>query len=360
MISVQDIIAEMERIAPAWLAEDGDRIGLQVGSPGSEARTVCVCVDPSPKALGAALDRKAGLIIAHHPLIYHPLASLTGQDFVSAAVIRLVQAGAALFVAHTNLDSAPGGVNDCLAAALGLADTELMVPRRQEQFYKIAVFVPEEALEAVRNAMADAGAGVIGEYSHCSFRVSGTGSFLPSGKAKPYTGEPGRLEEVPELRLEMLCAGTRKDAVVEAMAAAHPYEEAAFDVYPLANEPVRYGFGRVGGLAEPVKLADFAERVRAALLPACLKVAGDPERMVKRVAALGGGGSQAYTDALRCGADVYVTGDTRHHDVLAAEAEGMAVIDAGHFETERPGMLDLARRLKDRFSGHGIDVAYVE
>lgn len=360
MLTVSEIIAELDNIAPLHLADEGDPIGLQVGSRGSEVSRVRVCVDTCPRVIDKALQQGADLIAAHHPLIYAPLKSVTDGDPVSETVAKLVRAGASLYVMHTNLDAAPGGINDALAARLDLRDTVLMTPRKRDQFYKIVVFVPEEALGAVQHAMTQAGAGVIGNYTYCSFRVSGTGTFLPGDDAQPHVGTPGTLEEVEEYRLEMLCSATCRDAVIEAMLTAHPYEEAAYDVYPLANQPSAHGFGRVGDLPEPAKLSAFAETVRLALQPACLKVVGQSDRLISRVAVCGGGGSGLFRDAIGLGADVYVTGDTKHHDVLTAEALGLAIIDAGHFETERPGVIALSDRLTDLLAGSGIDVAYVE
>jgi dinuclear metal center YbgI/SA1388 family protein len=360
VLKVSDFIAKLEEIAPPWLAEEGDRIGLQVGDPNANARVLRVCVDACPRVIDSALGQGADLIVSHHPLIYTPLLSVTADDPVAQTVAALVRKGASLYVMHTNYDSAPDGVNDCLAAALGLADTVLMTPRKRDQFHKIAVFVPEGAVGPVRDAMAQAGAGVISSYTYCSFYTPGTGTFLPGDQTQPHKGTPGAMEEVEEYRLEMLCSGACLGAVIVAMRAAHPYEEVAYDVYPLANEPSAFGFGRVGDLDTPMPLSEYAEIVREALRLSCLKIVGQPDRIIKRVAVGAGGCSSLYADAARLGADLYVTGDTKHHDMLAAEALGMAMIDAGHFETERPGMVALVDRIIQALPGHEIDVAYVE
>lgn len=359
MITVARVVEELERIAPPWLAEEGDAIGLQIGGMENEVHRVRVCVDASPRVVDMALEQQADLIVSHHPLIYTPLKSVVSGDPVAQTVASLIRAEASLCVMHTNYDSAPGGVNDVLASELGLTESVLMTPRKQTLLYKIAVFVPEEALESVRDAMSAAGAGVIGDYTHCSFRTAGTGTFLPTDEARPHVGTVGRLEETSEYRLEMLVSDTARDSVIAAMLAVHPYEEVAYDVYHLANEPERFGFGRVGALESPVSLADFAVTVRSKLQPAAMKVTGDAAKLIRRVAVGAGGCSGLFSDAVALGADVYVTGDTKHHDVLAAESLGMAVIDAGHFETEQPGMVMLADRLAAAFSGHEIEVSYV-
>ncbi len=360
MPTVADLIDELENIAPPHLADDDDRIGLQVGNPTSEVRKLCVSVDTSAPVVGTAIAQEADMLVAHHPLIYEPLRAVAAGDPVAERVMKLVRAGISTYVMHTNFDTAPGGVNDALASRLGVVDTSPLTNRKQDRFYKISVFVPVEAIDRVRNAMADAGAGRIGQYTHCSFRTLGVGSFVPMPAAQPYIGEHGRLEEVEEYRLEMICAESWLDYVIAEMLDKHPYDEVAYDLYELANEPIIYGYGRVGALDKEATLGEFAERVKATLSVRFPKVFGDPERTIRRVALLGGGGSGHYKDALAMGADVYVTGDTRHHDILEAEGAGLAVIDAGHFETEKPGMVDLSERLKRTFAGSGMEISYIE
>ena len=360
MATVGDLIVRLDEIAPPWMADDGDAIGLQVGDPSVKVKRVCVAVDASGPVIDIAVERKADLLITHHPLIYWPLRSLATGDTVPNHAAKLIRSGTALFVMHTNYDTAPGGVNDVLAQALGVVDTSTLTVRRRDRYYKVAVFVPAEAVGPVRDAMADAGAGRIGLYSHCSFRAPGTGSFRPLPEARPYVGQVGRLEEVEEYRLEMICTGTALDGVVHAMREKHPYEEVAHDVYELANEPVKLGFGRVGALPIEKSLGEFAEHVRNTLDVRFPKLAGNPETRVKTVALCSGGGSSLYRDAAKAGADVFVTGDTKHHEILDANALGLAVIDAGHFETEKPGMVALADKLENELSRLGLEIGYIE
>ncbi|MGC8862873.1 MAG: Nif3-like dinuclear metal center hexameric protein [Armatimonadota bacterium] len=359
MPSVGEVIEVLELIAPPWMADDGDAIGLQVGDRSPQVRRIRTAVDPTREVVDAALDQQADLLVTHHPLIRSPLRSLAAGDPVADRALRLATGECALYVLHTNYDTAPGGVNDVLAEKLGLRECVPLTAKRQDRYHKVVVFVPDEAVEQVRNAMAEAGAGRIGLYSHCSFRVRGTGSFLPGGAAKPHVGAPGRLEEVDEWRLEMICTGAVLDGVLRAMRENHPYEEVAYDVYELANEPVRLGYGRIGSLAEPATLSDFAQHVRDMLNVRFLRLFGDPSRQVRTVAVCSGGGASLYREAAGAGADVYVTGDWKHHDILNAADLGLTVIDAGHFETERPGMAALAERLAAE-CGPNVDVKYVE
>lgn len=357
---VADLIDELESIAPPDLADEDDHVGLQVGDPSAQVSRICVSVDTSAPVIDAAIAAGADLLVAHHPLIYKPLQAVVPADPVAARVMKLISSNTALFVMHTNFDTAPGGINDALAGRLGVLDASPLTDRKQDKLYKIAVFVPQEAAEQVRNAMAEAGAGRIGQYSHCSFRTVGTGSFVPLPAAQPYIGTTGKLEEVEEIRLEMVCAGSLLDWVLAEMLEKHPYDEVAYDLYELANEPLIYGYGRVGTLDSPITLAEFAERAKSALEVRFPKVFGDLGKRISRVALLGGGGSRFYREAVAARADVFVTGDTRHHDILDALDAGIAIVDAGHFETEKPGMVALVERLRNTFAGSGMDIDYVE
>ncbi len=360
MATVSDFIEELEAIAPPDLADESDRIGLQVGTADKPVEKVCVSLDTTLQVIDAAIDEKADLLIAHHPLIYSPLQSVAVGNPVADRVIKLVKADISLFVLHTNFDSALGGTNDVLARMLGVSCLTPLVANKRDSFYKIVVFVPAEAVEKVRNAMAEAGAGVIGQYTHCSFRSPGTGSFVPLPAADPYVGDIGKLVEVKELRLEMICAGSWLNDVLAAMIEAHPYDEVAYDLYELANEPIIYGYGRVGLLDEEMTLQKFADRVRTSLKLETMRVMGDPKKTISRVALCTGSGSSFYKNALAAGADVYVTGEAKYHDMLDANAAGLAMIEAGHFETEKPGMVDLTERLQKTFAGSGVQTQYIE
>jgi dinuclear metal center YbgI/SA1388 family protein len=360
MMTIGDVIEWLEGIAPRWMADEGDPGGLQVGDPSADVESVCAAVDASAPVVDQAIEQGAGLLIVHHPVIYNPIKSLAAGDVLADKLTKLIRGRVAVYVMHTNLDTAPGGLSDVLAEVLGVQDTIPLTNRRQDSIHKIVVFVPEEALGAVRDAMAEAGAGGIGKYSHCSFRSAGVGTFVPLEGAQPYIGGVGKLEEVGEYRLEMICPASSLEVVVDAMRGAHPYEEVAYDVYELANEPRKVGFGRVGTLEQPISLADFAERVRAALNLDCMRVAGDRARLVRTVAVCPGSGSRFAADAIRCGADVYIAGELRHFDILDANAQGMAMIDAGHFETERPGMVALVDRQQRELNGRGLRVGYIE
>ncbi|MGI2326561.1 Nif3-like dinuclear metal center hexameric protein [Planococcus sp. YIM B11945] len=326
----QQIIDEFEKWAPKYLAMENDPIGLHVGTLNKKIERVLVTLDVNERVADEAIEKGAGLIIAHHPPIFRPLKSLQ-TDFPQGRLMeKLIKNDIAVYAAHTNLDVAKGGVNDLLAEALGLKDTKVLVPTYEAELVKIAVFVPESHADAVRDALGKAGAGAIGDYEYCSYSLAGTGRFLPTEGADPYIGEPGKMETVEESKIEVVIPKTKKDQAIRAMIAAHPYEEVAYDVFTLENKEVAMGLGRVGTLPAELPLADFAELVKKRLDVPAARVVGDLKKTVKKVAVLGGDGNKYIQAAKRSGADVYVTGDLYFHVAQDAEAMDLAVVDPGH------------------------------
>jgi dinuclear metal center YbgI/SA1388 family protein len=358
-LKITDIIRDLEEIAPPRLADDGDNIGLQIGDASNDVLKVVVAVDPTLSVVDHAINTGTDLIICHHPLIYTPIKTLALGSPTADVIVKLIKAGISLYVMHTNYDAAAGGVNDVLAEVLGVRDARLLVTRHHERQLKVAVFTPYEALDKVRDAMAEAGAGVIGNYTHCSFRTEGTGTFKPLPEAQPYIGEIGKLEEALEYRLEMIVPEWKLSQVIDAMISVHPYEEVAYDVYVLANQPKAYGYGRIGRLENPMKLSDFRSSVEKALESHQIRMVGRSDKQVQMVAVCSGAGKSFISDAHTAGADVYVTADVGYHDFAAAEALGLAVIDAGHYETERPAMQALYRLLMQKYDGQRISVQFV-
>ncbi|MBP6964670.1 MAG: Nif3-like dinuclear metal center hexameric protein [Armatimonadetes bacterium] len=360
---LKDIIPILEEIAPPHYAQEGDSIGLQIGDPDADVSSIVVSVDVTPEVVRECARRSADLLITHHPLIspnWQPLPSVRLDVYPQSLVYQLINSGIALYVMHTNYDSADGGINDTLAEKLGVLDGEVMLPTWTDKLFKLVTFVPADALDAVRDAISEAGAGWIGKYSHCTFQTPGVGTFKPLEGAEPYVGKVGELEKTPEIRLETIVPDDRLHDVISAMIAAHPYEEVAYDVYPLKNEGRTHGIGLCGSLRKPTTFGAFCEMLCKVLTVPDPRKAGDPDSKVEKVAMLGGGGSKRIGLAHSMGADVYVTGDVNHHQFLEAKALGINVIDATHFWTERPGMVALAPRLKDILSSDGIAVEYVD
>jgi dinuclear metal center YbgI/SA1388 family protein len=328
---------------PAW-AEAWDSTGLQVGDRAAPAARVLVSLDPTREVVEEAVDRGCGLLVAHHPLLFRPAARLDLADPVAAAVATALLAQVAVAACHTNADVASPGVSDVLAEVLDLRVTGPLHGTEAGTRAKLVVFVPSADTAKVLDAVAGAGAGVIGEYTHCSFRVRGTGTFIPSEAARPAIGERGALNEVEEDRLEVVVSREALGGVVSALLEAHPYEEVAYDVYPLAG-PTGLGLGRVAAVDDPIRGETLVARCRERLGREP-RVAGEPDREVRRVAVCGGAGASLVPDALRAGVDAYVTGDLKHHEAQDAAAGGLLVIDAGHHATEWPFVPHLADSLR--------------
>lgn len=356
MIKVRDVIAAMEEIAPPWLAVDGDPVGLHVGDPERRVKRVAVSLDASLAALAEAVKARSDMVVAHHPRFYRGLATLAETDPAGRRAAALARSGLAVYSAHTNLDMAPGGTNDLLAEAAGLRAPVLIAPEREERLIKLAVFVPAAHVEKVRRAVCGAGAGAIGKYADCTFRARGTGTFSCGEDARPFQGRPGSFEEADEYRLESVFPETLRRAVVDAMLKAHPYEEAAYDLYPLAaGMGRRYGFGRLGDLGVPGTLSVFAGRLAKATGSTMTQYAGKPGMKIRRAAVWAGAGV-AVGKVIACGPDAVVAGEMGYHDVEAFLDAGIGVVTLGHGFSEELVLRPLAARLKKLLRGVDVTV----
>lgn len=352
-MTVRDIAAALERWAPPGSKLSYDHVGLQVGDPAREVRSALVALDLTPAVVDEAEATGADLIVTHHPLLFRPLKRLVPTDFVSGLAYRLAQSGIAYYAIHTNLDAAPGGVSFALAEHLGLRDV-CFLDGMTESLVKLVTFAPLDHAEAVRAALAEAGAGQIGGYTECAFTTTGTGHFRPGDGTDPHTGSPGKLEAAEEVRLEMEVARWDVGRVVSALKQSHPYEEVAYDLYPVEQPTTRAGLGVIGTIEKPEPLKVFLEGVAEKLDAAALRYVGDPEATVKTVAVCGGAGSSLVSTALAAGADAFVTADVTYHTFFQPLAPDgtprMALIDAGHYETEFVTERLLVAWLSERFS----------
>ena len=360
--TVADVRAALDEIAPPSLAQSWDNVGLILGDPAGIVRRVLLCIDLTLPVVQEAIRGKFDFIVAYHPLIFKPIhrvrADSTGTD---ASVFHCARAGIAVYSPHTALDAADGGTNDVLAALAGVRDPRPLeyadtpgAPR-----CKLVVFVPASDVERVADALFDAGAGRIGEYEKCSYRVSGRGTFFGGASTKPTRGARGRLEIVDEIRLETVVPSDRIPHAVAALRAAHPYEEPAFDLYPLKPEPTD-GIGRVGPLEKPTSLAALARRLQRATGARCVQLVGDPQRRIERaVIVAGAAGSLPFRTTL-CAGDVVITGEIRHHDALAIERSGAAAIALGHWASERPVLHPLAEALRTRIRSIRVVVSIAD
>jgi dinuclear metal center YbgI/SA1388 family protein len=345
MVRVHEIADAIEKIAPSALAEDWDNVGLQVGDPVGEVNRVLVALTPLPEVFEEAGEIEADFLLFHHPLILRALKSVDTASYPGGLVTCAIKANLNVYAAHTSYDAAPEGVSVTLAESLGLGGPLKIVAPRGE-LRKLVVFVPEENADEISDALTEAGAGVIGDYTHCTFRTPGTGTFFGGEGTDPYAGEKGRLERVPEIRLETVVPAHAAARAITAVRAAHPYEEPALDVYPVGGYPEGCGYGRAGVLPKPLTPEELREHVSSTLgFPARLVADPEPERRIERVAVLGGSGGSFIREAVTSGTDAYVTGDLDYHDALLAESFGLVAIDAGHAATELPSLEPLARRL---------------
>ncbi|NEE01998.1 Nif3-like dinuclear metal center hexameric protein [Phytoactinopolyspora halotolerans] len=359
MAKLADVLNVLEQHYPPATAESWDAVGLVCGDPDAEVRRVLFAVDPVAVVADEAIDWGADLIVTHHPLFLRPVHGVAATTPKGRLVHRLISNGIALYVAHTNADSAADGVNDALAAAIGLRDLRPLSPHPGEQQDKLIVFVPEPDAGRVLDALTAAGAGVIGNYERCAWTTSGTGTFRPGAGANPTIGRVGDIEEVAEFRLEMVLPRRLRAAVVDALTAAHPYEEPAYDIYELAALPASTGLGRIGTLEQPETLREFVRRVAGALpsTVAGVRAAGDPDAEIRQVAICGGAGDSFLQAARRAGVDAYVTGDLRHHPVSEAMDDGgPALVDVAHWAGEWPWLVRAANRLRADLSGEGTRV----
>jgi dinuclear metal center YbgI/SA1388 family protein len=335
----------IETIAPSSLAEEWDNCGLQIGDPKAEVNRVLVALTPLPEVFEEAEEKGANFLLFHHPLIFDPLKAVVTSSYPGGLLTRAIHNGLAVYAAHTSYDAAPAGVSVALARALGLSDP-LRVLSPRGALRKLVVFVPEENADAVVKALAEVGAGVIGDYTECTFRTLGRGTFRGGEDASPYLGEKGRLEEVQEVRIETVVAAHTVGRAVNAATTAHPYEEVALDVYPVEGSPDGCGFGRVGTLPERLTAEELREHVSESLgFPS--RLLADSGRRVETVAVLGGSGGSFIPEVAASGAHAYVTGDVDYHEALLAESLDLAVIDAGHAATELPSLEPLALRLTE-------------
>ena len=356
-VTVADIAGLMNRLAPPDLAESWDNCGLQAGSPGWPANRIRVALDPSYEVIVSACEAGADLLVTHHPLLFSGLKRVDFTRMPGSALKMAVENRLSIFSAHTNLDSATGGLNDACAEKLGLQDIRVLDSPRLPEYRKLAVFVPGTHEDAVLGALEDSPAGNYGAYSSCSFSVNGKGRFKPSAEASPFIGSAGAMTVADEVRIETIVAAADLEDVVSRIRAVHPYETMAYDVFPLAGSVGRaQGLGRIGALEKPLTLDALAGLVRERFGVDHVRVAGASDLSVSRVAVCSGSGASLMDAFLASSAEVFVSGELKHHNGLAARESGRGLIDVGHFETEYLVVDLLVGRLRALAAGAGLDV----
>lgn len=330
----KDVIRFLEEKYPKNLAYDWDNIGLMIGDTKSNIKRILVSLEATESVIDEAIEKNVDLIITHHPFIFKGLKSIDKNSPKGRCIYKLIQNNINIYSAHTNFDIAFDGLNDGLANILELQNINILETTKVEKLYKIAVYVPISHEEDVRNAMALSGAGHIGNYSHCTFNTKGIGTFIPLKNTNPYIGTKGNLEKVDEIKIETICKKNDLDKIIKEMLNAHPYEEVAYDIYELYMEREKYGIGRIGHLKESITLGLFAKIVKEKLNLQDLRIAGDSNKQVKKVALVSGSGADFISKAYSVNADIIITGDVKYHDAQDAVELGIGVIDAGHFGSE--------------------------
>jgi dinuclear metal center YbgI/SA1388 family protein len=332
-MKLKDLCSYLDSAVPLSFQEGYDNSGLQVGSPEREISSAIIALDVTEEVINEAVAHKCDVLVSHHPLIFHPIKSLTGKSFTERILYKAVKNDIAVYSAHTNLDVLSNGVSSKMAEKIGLEEISVLLPS-ENKLLKLVTYIPESHLEVVRNALFEAGAGVIGNYDQCGFTASGTGSFRGNEITNPFRGEKGKIHFEKEIRFETILFSHLKDKAIKVLLEAHPYEEVAYDLYSLENKNAGTGLGCIGKFHNPVSENDFLKMVTSifeAKGVRCSKPTGKP---VRKVALCGGSGASLLNLAIASGADAFLTADIKYHDFFNAENK-ILLVDAGHFETEK-------------------------
>jgi dinuclear metal center YbgI/SA1388 family protein len=332
MTYIKDIIYELEKLAPLAYQESYDNAGLLVGTHETVVQGILFTLDVTEEVVNEAIEKGCNLIVAHHPIIFKGLKKLNGKNYVERTVIKAIKHDIAIYATHTNLDHVKKGVNWEISERIGLVNLRILAPKKQS-LTKLAFFTPKENTQTILDALFDTGAGKIGEYENCSFKVAGTGTFLPGDAANPTIGTRGRLEYVTEERVEIMFPSYLESKIVAALRSIHPYEEVAYYLTSLENENQDVGAGALGELPEEMTAADFLHHLKSALHLSVIKHTKPIDKSIKRVAICGGAGSFLLNNAIQSRADAFITADYKYHEFFDAENRLM-ICDIGHYESE--------------------------
>ena len=354
--TVADIIKAMETIAPSSLAEDWDNAGLQVGRKNWPVKKVWVSLDPGLDVVSNACQNDADLLITHHPLIFKPLRSIDFGTPTGSIIHMAARCKMAIFSSHTNLDIVAEGLNDVLAESIGLKRLKALGKPVENEKIKLVIYVPEDYEKKILDAIFQTKAGNIGEYSACTFRNRGKGTFRPGSMATPFIGKTGEITGADEIRIETVVQKDDLSDVIEYVRSHHPYETMAYDIYPLLTNENRNGIGRIGEFDEKIELKSLALKIKEKMRLKYVKISGNNELTVKRAAVCTGSGSGMMKYFLSSGAEVYISGDLKYHDARDAQAANLGIIDIGHFASEHLIVDVLAKRLERILSEAGMNI----
>jgi dinuclear metal center YbgI/SA1388 family protein len=332
-MKIHDLVKPLEEFAPPYLQESYDNSGLLIGNSEAEVSGTLITLDVTEEIVLEAIQKKCNLIISHHPVIFKGLKSITGRTMTERIVEAAIKNDIAFYAIHTNIDNVYNGVNALLCDKLGLKNTRILAPKK-ELLRKLVTFCPVNDAEKVRQALFESGAGHIGNYDHCSFNTSGTGSFRGSDDTNPYVGEKGKLHYENEIRIETIYPVYREKNVLNALFSNHPYEEVAYDIYLLANEFNRVGAGMIGELETEIEETEFLRLIKEITNSRIIKHSGFLKKKIKHVAVCGGSGSFLINEAKSAGADIFITGDVKYHEFFETDNK-MIIADIGHYESEQ-------------------------
>ncbi|MEZ5083750.1 MAG: Nif3-like dinuclear metal center hexameric protein [Bacteroidales bacterium] len=347
-----EIIALLEKFAPLSLQETYDNSGLLIGEKDQEISRVLISLDLTEEVMEEAIAKKCNLIISHHPVIFKGLKSITDKNSTERIIKTAIKKDIALYAIHTNLDNIEFGVNDILCKKLGISNAKIL-SSKGNLLRKLVTFCPTNEAERVREAIFKAGAGNIGNYDKCSFNLEGTGSFRGSEETNPFVGNKGELHYEKEIRIETIFPVYMETTIIKALFEAHPYEEVAYDIYSLNNQSNQIGAGKIGELENAMDAKDFLLMVKKITGTGCIRHSPFVNRKIKRVVVCGGSGSFLTKDAIRAGADVFLTGDVKYHDFFEADKK-IIIADIGHYESEQFAKELIYSVLKENFSNFAV------
>ena len=351
-MKIQDITSFLETIAPASLQESYDNAGLLTGNPGWDCTGIVTTLDVTEAVVLEAIEKKCNLIVAHHPIIFSGLKKITGKNYVEKTIIAAIKNDIAIYAIHTNLDNVLTGVNGRMADQLGLIHRQILQPKKGV-LKKLVTFVPVEQAEEVRNALFVAGAGHVGNYSECSFSVTGEGTFKGEIGTDPFVGKPGQRHTEKELKLEMIFEAWVENKLITTLKAAHPYEEVAYDIFLLDNQYEGIGSGLTGELPEAVTEQEFMQQLKKTFGLTVIKHTPLSGKKVKKIALCGGAGSFLIEAAIAASAQVYITGDVKYHEFFDANGR-LVITDIGHFESEQFTIDLLFDILREKFPNFAV------
>tara|TARA_B110000046_G_scaffold106024_1_gene113490 strand:+ start:6299 stop:7393 length:1095 start_codon:yes stop_codon:yes gene_type:complete len=332
-MKISTIINQLEEWAPISLQESYDNSGLLVGDLTEDINAALLCLDSIEEVIEEAIERKCGMVIAHHPIVFSGIKSLTGKNYIERTLVKAIKNNIAIYAIHTNLDNVKNGVNEKIAEKIGLQNLEILSPK-SGKLNKLVFFCPLSASESVKTALFKVGAGTIGDYDYCSFSTEGEGTFRAGPDTNPRVGKIGEMHREKENRVELIFPDNLKSSLINTLKENHPYEEVAYDIYTLENKWAEVGSGMLGELSEPIDTLQFLDGVKNDLGTACVRHTKVLQENVQRVAICGGSGSFLLNEAIAKKADVFITGDYKYHQFFDAD-DKIVIADVGHFESEQ-------------------------